>query len=171
VFEGADPMTGKKQYRTKAFRGTKRQAQNELALLVSHVNGGVLQTRNCSVAELIDAWLAHIDNVGRSPSTLYNYGRLVRQLPEPFKALPLSKVTPKIVDDLYRFLARDTGRKPATISGLQATHRHDVHRTTEQYRGRASLAPPPAEVSPVIQWGPHERGVDQGPAESRRGGG
>ena len=120
VFEGADPLTGKKQYRTKAFRGTKRQAQNELAVLVSQVNGAVVQTRKCSVGELIDAWLAHIENVGRSPSTLYNYGRLVRQLPEGFKALPLSRVTPKVVDDLYRYLARETGRKPATVLRFHA---------------------------------------------------
>jgi len=163
VFEGADPMTGKKQYRTKAFRGTKRQAQNELALLVSHVNGGVLQTRNCSVAELIDAWLAHIDNVGRSPSTLYNYGRLVRQLPEPFKALPLNKVTPKIVDDLYRFLARDTGRKPATVLRFHAmlraafsqavrwewVERNPIERATPPSVQRVELVPP--EVFDVLR--------------------
>ncbi len=122
VFEGADPLTGKKQYRTQSFRGTKRQAQSALASLVSQVNGGVIQTRTCTVTELIDAWLAHIENVGRSPSTLYNYRRLVRQLPDGFKALPLSKVTPKVVDDLYRFLAKG--------DGAQAGHGAAVPRST-----------------------------------------
>ena len=74
-----------------------------------------MEPKKCSVAELLDAWLEHIENVGRSPSTLYGYRRLVRQLPPGFLAQPLAKVTPKVVDDLYRFLARQTSRKPATV--------------------------------------------------------
>ncbi len=31
VFEGTDPLTGKKRYRTRAFRGGKRGASKELA--------------------------------------------------------------------------------------------------------------------------------------------
>lgn len=31
VFEGAGPLTGMGQYRTRTFRGTKRQAQSALA--------------------------------------------------------------------------------------------------------------------------------------------
>jgi integrase len=115
AFAGADPLTGRKQYRTRTFRGTKRQAQSALAVLVSEVDGGVVEPRKCSVAELLDAWLEHIEDVGRSPSTLYGYRRLVRQLPPGFLAQPLAKVTPKVVDDLYRFLARQTSRKPATV--------------------------------------------------------
>ena len=48
-------------------------------------------------------WLDHIEHLGRSPTTLYGYRRLVAQMPEGFKALPLKKVTPKVVDDLYRW--------------------------------------------------------------------
>jgi len=115
VFEGADPLTGKRMYRTKAFRGTKRQASSALAVLVTEVDGGVVEPKKCTVAELLDAWLDHIEHVGRSPSTLYGYRRLVRQLPEGFLGQPLAKVTPKVLDDLYRLLSRPTTRKPATV--------------------------------------------------------
>lgn len=156
VFEGADPLTGKKLYRTKAFRGTKRQAQNELAALVSQVNASVVKTKSCTVAELIDAWLAHIENVGRSPSTLYNYRRVILQLPDGFKALLLSKVTPKVVDDLYRFLAKETGRKPATVLRFHAVlraafgqavkwewiERNPIDRATPPSVARVELVPP-----------------------------
>ncbi len=156
VFEGADPVTGKKEYRTQVFRGTKREAQNALAALVSQVNAGVVKTRNCTVTELIDAWLAHIENVGRSPSTLYNYRRIVRQLPDGFKSLPLSKVTPKVVDDLYRFLAKETGRKPATVLRFHAVlraafgqavkwewiERNPIDRATPPSVQRVELVPP-----------------------------
>jgi integrase len=115
VFAGVDPLTSQKQYRTRTFRGTKRQASSALAVLVTEVDGGVVEPKKCSVAELLEAWLEHIENVGRSPSTLHGYRRLVRQLPAGFLAQPLAKVTPKVVDDLYRFLARQTSRKPATV--------------------------------------------------------
>ncbi|MGH9223710.1 MAG: tyrosine-type recombinase/integrase [Acidimicrobiales bacterium] len=156
VFEGADPVTGMKEYRTQVFRGTKREAQNALALLVSQVNAGVVKTRSCTVEELIGAWLAHIENVGRSPSTLYNYRRVVAQLPDGFKALPLSKVTPKVVDDLYRFLAKETGRKPATVVRFHAVlraafgqavkgewiERNPIDRATPPSVQRVEMVPP-----------------------------
>ncbi len=115
VFAGVDPLTGRKQYRTKTFRGTKRQASSALAVLVTEVDGGVVEPKKCTVAELLDAWLDHIEHVGRSPSTLYGYRRLVRQLPEGFLGQPLGKITPKVLDDLYRLLSKQTTRKPATV--------------------------------------------------------
>ncbi len=68
-----------------------------------------------TVEALLDAWLAHIEHIGRSPTTLFSYRSIVRQLPSGFRALPLRKVTPKVLDDLYRHLARETKRKPATV--------------------------------------------------------
>src|SRR5437764_15488567 len=93
VFEGTDPVTGKKRYRTRSFQGGKRAAQRELALLVTEVDAGVVTPAAKTVAALLDEWLAHIESLGRSPSTLYGYRRLVVQLPDGFKALPLKKVT------------------------------------------------------------------------------
>jgi len=65
-----------------------------------------------TVAALLEEWLSHIEHLGRSPSTLFGYRRLVGQLPDGFKAVPLKKV---IIDDLYRFLAEPVSRKPATV--------------------------------------------------------
>jgi hypothetical protein len=76
-----------------------------------------VEPRKCSVAELLEAWLEHIENVGRSP-LLHGYRRLVRQLPPGFVAQPLAKVTPNVVDDLYRFLSKQTSRKPVTVLDL-----------------------------------------------------
>ncbi len=127
VFEGTDPLTGKKRYRTKVFRGTKRQAQSALAVLVTEVDGGVVEPKKCTVAELLDAWLDHIEHVGRSPSTLYGYRRLVRQMPEGFLGLPIGKVTPKVLDDLYRLLLKQTSRKPATVLKFHSVLRAAFH--------------------------------------------
>jgi integrase len=127
AFAGADPLTGRKQYRTRTFRGTKRQASSALAVLVTEVDGGVVEPKKCTVAELLDAWLDHIEHVGRSPSTLYGYRRLVRQLPEGFLGLPIGKVTPKVLDDLYRFLSKQTTRKPATVLRFHSVLRAAFH--------------------------------------------
>ncbi|HVE45339.1 MAG TPA: hypothetical protein VNA57_01145 [Acidimicrobiales bacterium] len=77
VYEGADPLTGKKRYRTQYFRGGKRAAQKQLALLVTEVDGGVIAPSAKTVAGLLEEWLAHIEHLGRSPSTMFNYRRLV----------------------------------------------------------------------------------------------
>ncbi|HWC12531.1 MAG TPA: hypothetical protein VG455_15080, partial [Acidimicrobiales bacterium] len=73
VFEGTDSITGRKRYRTRAFRGPKRQAQNQLAALVAEVNAGTVSPANMTVDALLDAWLAHIEHIGRSPTTLFSY--------------------------------------------------------------------------------------------------
>lgn len=44
--------------------------------------------------------------------------RLVAQLTPGFVAQPLAKVTPKVVDDLYRYLATVGRRRPATVLRL-----------------------------------------------------
>lgn len=120
VYEGTDPVSGKKRYRTRAFRGGKREASRELARLVAEVDGGVVTPTRKNVGALLDEWLAHIEHLGRSPSTLYNYRRLVEQLPEGFKSQQLAKVTPKLIDELYRHLGTVGKRKPATVLRFHA---------------------------------------------------
>ena len=115
VFEGVDPVTGQKRYRNQYFRGGKREAQRQLAALVTEVDTGVVAPAAKTVATLLEEWLDHIEHLGRSPTTLYGYRRLVGQMPEGFMTLPLKKVTPKVVDDLYRLLGQPVDRKPATV--------------------------------------------------------
>src|SRR4051812_5892541 len=115
VYDGRDPITGKSHYRSRGFRGTKREAQSKLAAFVAEVNAGVVATAPITVKGLFDAWLGHIEHLGRSPTTLYGYRRLVMKMPEGFMNLQLAKLTPKIIDDLYRYLGTQTKRKPATV--------------------------------------------------------
>ncbi len=96
VFDGTGAVTGQKTYRTLGFKGTKRAVQNALAVLVTEVNGGVVRPKIVTVAGLLDAWLEHIEHLGRSPSTLHGHRRLVHQMPDGFKSQQLAKVTPKV---------------------------------------------------------------------------
>lgn len=72
---------------------------------------------------LLDAWLEHIVHLGRSPTTLWGYRRLIDQLPPGFAAWPLGKVTPKLVDDLYVHIGTVGRRKPATVLRFHAVLR------------------------------------------------
>lgn len=123
VYEGLDPITGRTRYRTRAFKGPKCQAQSALAALVAEVESGTVSPKAMTVNDLLEAWLSHIEHLGRSPTTLYGYGRLVKQLPDGFLAQPLAKVTPKLVDDLYRHLGTVGKRKPATVQRFHAVLR------------------------------------------------
>lgn len=159
VFEGTDAITGQKRYRTRAFRGTKRQAQNQLAALVAEVNAGTVSPASMTVDALLEAWLTHIEHIGRSPTTLFSYRAIVRQLPDGFRALLLGKVTPKVLDDLYRHLAKETKRKPATVLRFHAllraafaqavrwgwVDRNPVERATPPSVRRDEVRPPAIE--------------------------
>ncbi len=123
AYEGVDDITGKTRYRTRSFKGNKRQAQSALAALVAEVESGVVAPKAITVGELLEAWLTHIEHLGRSPTTLYGYRRLVLQLPAGFAGTPLAKVTPKLVDDLYKHLATIGKRKPATVLRYHAVLR------------------------------------------------
>ena len=123
AFEGVDPISGKKRYRTQSFRGSKREAQKALNALVAEVDRGTVAPAAKTVGALLDAWLDHIEHLGRSPTTLYGYRRLVAQLPPGFVAQPLAKVTPMMIDDLYRYLGTVGRRRPATVLRFHAVLR------------------------------------------------
>lgn len=123
VYEGRDEITGKPTYRTRTVEGTKREAQTALAAMVAEVETGIVKPKAMTVADLLEAWLTHIEHLGRSPTTLYGYRRLVLQLPDGFKSTPIAKVTPKLVDDLYAHLSSVGRRKPATVLRYHAVLR------------------------------------------------
>ncbi len=115
--------------------------------------------------DLLEAWLNHIEHLGRSPSTLSGYRRLVLQLPEGFAGTSLAKVTPKLVDDLYKHLATIGKRKPATILRYHAllraafgqaarwlwVDRNPIERATPPRVHRDEIRPPAVdEVLAVI---------------------
>ena len=161
MFDGADtdPVTGEKRYRNQYFRGGKREAQRQLAALVAEVDSGVVAPAAKTVATLHEE-VARPHRLSRPvPTTLYGYHRLVAKLPDGFKALALKKVTPKVVDDLYRFLSQPVDRKPATVlrfhTALRAAFaqavrwgwmdRNPIDRATPPRVNRDEVDPPTVE--------------------------
>ncbi len=100
------------------------------------------------MAELFERWMIHLADLGRSPATLYNYGRYIdRELVPTIGALRLSKLTAGHLDGLYSALRR-RGLAPATIRQMHAIVRAALHQAVRWglvSRNVASLASPPSQ--------------------------
>jgi hypothetical protein len=64
VIELRDPESGKRRRKWHSFHGTKRQAQDECARLISELNGGLyIEPARITVGQFLDRWLDHIKAV------------------------------------------------------------------------------------------------------------
>jgi Phage integrase, N-terminal SAM-like domain len=85
--------------------GSKREAKAALPRLEVDVASGL---EDPLMAELLDRWLAHLEDLGGSPSTLYGYRKyLPRELIPAIGAVRLSKLTAGHLDRLYSSLRRE----------------------------------------------------------------
>jgi integrase len=94
-----------------------------LARLEVEVAGGHVGTADPTVAQLLNRWMEHLARLGRSDSTLYNYGRYIdRELLPAIGDVWLSKLTARHLDGLYTALTK-RGLAPATIRQIHAVVR------------------------------------------------
>ena len=169
MFTGRDPLTGKRQYATKTFRGGKREAQRELAAMVSGPKA-VAATASMTVGEVLERWLEHA-TPGLSPSTVNTTRVMIDSYLLPhIGETPLRKLTPSKIDALYRSLVERGARggKPLAPSTVQRAHNilhramaqavkwgwlplNPVAAATAPSRRAADVRPPtPAEVRRII---------------------
>ncbi|MGH9087446.1 MAG: hypothetical protein ACRDYZ_04955, partial [Acidimicrobiales bacterium] len=66
----------------KAGDGT-RLADRELAQMVTKATKGEMVTGTETLDQLLDLWLAHIESIGRSPTTLHEYRRIADKTVRP----------------------------------------------------------------------------------------
>jgi integrase len=124
VSTGWDPETGRYGRVIRTLRtSSRRQAKAALARLEVEVASGRGGTADPTVAQLLDRWLEHLERLGRSESTLYNYRRYVkRELGPAIGGVRLSKLTARHLDGLYTALTK-RGLAPATIRQVHALMR------------------------------------------------
>ncbi len=78
---GRDPATGKRQTRYVTFRGTKREAQKELARLIAQVSqGAFLEPDRATVAEYLRRWIDDAEALSISPKTAERYPSCTKRL-------------------------------------------------------------------------------------------
>lgn len=124
VFLGTDPVTGKQRYATKTSRGGKREAQRQLAEMITEVERGQSITTNATVGELLEAWL-EMASRDFSPKTVKETrGVIDRNLLPHIGSTPLKKLRPSDLDRLYQRLQASggAGGKPLAPATVRRTH-------------------------------------------------
>ena len=74
VSAGVDPSTGRYARVIRTVRASnRRDARAALRRLEVEVASGQVSMEDPTVAELLERWMAHLQDLGRSPATLYGY--------------------------------------------------------------------------------------------------
>ena len=120
---GRDPATGRRQQQSRTLRGTKREAQQELAAMVTRAVAGMQVGSDATAAELLDKWLDLVADE-LSPTTLRGYRGVVRgKIVPALGDVKIRKLRPSQIDALYLALVRDEGLAPATVRQVHAVLR------------------------------------------------
>ena len=159
---GADSLTGKRKTRYHNFKGTKRDAEIELAkLITSAANGGYVDPSKISVAEFIDRWVSDWARGHLSPKTLERYKELLNAHVRPhLGSKKLQKIKPCDLASFYSELTQSgrigrsgpnagAGLAPVTVAYIhRILHRAFGHAVTWgliAFNPAASVEPPRAQ--------------------------
>ncbi len=113
AFVGRDPVTQRKKYLTRTFRGGKRGANEALAKFVTEVGGGGHSAQDATVADLIRQWF-EMAKPDLSPTTVRGYARNIETFILPaLGPIPLARLKTSQLDQYYAKL-RDQGGKGGT---------------------------------------------------------
>src|SRR3954451_11698746 len=109
VYAGRDPLTGKKVWKSRPFRGTKREAERALAAFVTEQPSAHVPAPSRTFGELLERWF-EARSGDWSPSTAQQTRWVING---NLKGLSDRKVSAIGVEDLDRFYAalRERGGK------------------------------------------------------------
>ena len=122
IYVGIDDE-GRRQYVVRTLRGSKRDAENQLNVILLEVGRGPQIVADPTFADLVAKW-RDIGTLNLSPTTLGEYHRLLekRLLPR-FGAIKLRTIRPVDVDMFYAELHRGgRGAKPLGAQSIQHIH-------------------------------------------------
>jgi integrase len=170
AYAGRDPVSGRKRYRTRSFRGGRREAEDALARFVQEVTGDHT-SRDATVGDLVEKWF-ELAKADLSPSTVVGYEACIRRYIDPALGdVPLDRLKVAQLDNHYAELRRGGGqaRRPlatATVRQVHAILRRALQQgvkwgwiasnpaalaTPPRIRSRAIEAPDPADVVRLIE--------------------
>lgn len=156
LYEGIDPGTGKPRHRWHAAGGTRKGAEKVLADLVKRMHDGDYRSPDkITLADyMTQRWLPS-KRTRVKPSTAAAYEANIRLHIAPYIGhIPLQKLQPEDLDDLYVKLLTD-GRRNGAGGGLSAKSVRNVHATIQSalsdatrkgtvIRNVADIADPPS---------------------------
>jgi integrase len=135
IFLGRDP-SGKQHRKWHAVRGTRRDAQRELARLMNEINtGAYVEPARMTLSEFLDRWLADYAKPKVSPKTYERYQEMIDGHIRPaLGGRLLPKLAPLHIQSFYSRKLAD-GRKDARggLSAQSVVHFHRLlHRALAQ---------------------------------------
>lgn len=124
---GRDHVTGRYHQASRTFHGTRKQAEKALARLVTEVDAGKVSYDSCTVAQLYDRWIAHLERLERAPNTLRGYRWLSERVLAEFGTQQIRRVTGVGLDAFYGRV-HDEVRKTGRDGKQTAEHTHRMLR-------------------------------------------
>lgn len=131
ILDVRDPETGKRKRKWHSFKGTKRQAQNECARLITHMQtGDYVEPAKDTLGAFLDRWLEDIRSQV-SPRTHERYVELARKNVAPLiGGTVLTRLRPEQISTAYA-KALTSGRRDGS-GGLSPRTVHHMHRILRQ---------------------------------------
>jgi integrase len=124
VLVGTDPETGRRIDRTATSRGTREQAERELAEMAASVRSTRMVGVRSPMSELFEAWFA-IAETGWAPTTIRQTRSVLDCYLHPHLGrVAVGDVTPAAIDKLYVRLRRSggVGGRPLMPGTLARVH-------------------------------------------------
>ncbi|MDK2888324.1 MAG: hypothetical protein PWP72_1202 [Thermoanaerobacter sp.] len=127
---GRDPATGKRKRIYRAFRGTKREAEKEMARLIAELEKGTyIETSKITLGEYLLRWLEDYGKTRLAPTTYRRYSQIInlRVVPK-LGMIPLGKLRPIHLQQFYRELLEEGKKngKEGPLSAASITYHHRV---------------------------------------------
>jgi integrase len=123
-----DALTGKRRIRYASFKGSRRDAEIELARLVSrNAAGEGIDPSRSTVAEFLARWDKDWATSNVSGKTLERYRQLTAAYIKPnIGAIRIQKLRPVHLNELYGKLLREGGHNGAALAPRTVGHCHRV---------------------------------------------
>jgi integrase len=125
---GADPVTGKRRIRYQSFKGSKREAEIELARLVAqNAAGDGVDPSKEILAEFIERWVRDWASLNVSAKSLERYQQVLTLYVAPHVgATRMQKLRPVHLSELYAKLLRGGGHNGRPLSAATVRYTHSV---------------------------------------------
>ena len=131
---GRDPATGKRRFRYRSVKGTKRDAERALTELLHRRDQGTdIAPSRITLARYLQAWLSGYAAISVAPSTLKRYGQIVGRLERLLGAVRLQELRPDQIQTAYAALLGDG------LAARTVLHHHRVLRQALQHALRWQL--------------------------------
>ena len=144
VYDVGRNHSGKRRQKAVTFKGSKREAEKELARLITEFeNGGFVEPHKLTLADYLESWLKSHAAASVSPKTLERYTEICRNhLIPALGSHLLTKLNSMHIQACYAE-AEKSGRRNGVGGGLSARTVLHHHRVLRRALTQAATATPP----------------------------